>query len=344
MDARAVESRPFSDRRRRSKIRAPEDSMNFRRALLAALASLFLVSAVVAARQAAPAPSAPAAAAAPAPGGQQGARGAGGGRQGQPPVDDGPVRGPSGAIIGYTKLAEIPGTPWVIHDAARPQPKVVTPGSALGAPPSDAVVLFNGKDLSQWEQVVKGQAMPAGWPVRDGYFESSGGGSIRTKERFGSIQLHVEFSTPADAKGDSQGRGNSGVILMSGPGANYEIQVLDSFNNLTYADGMAASIYGQDPPLVNAARKPGEWQSYDIIFEAPRFNDKTMVAPAYVTVLWNGVIVHNRRAIAGPTSPTRQVHQYSAHDAELPLSLQDHANPVRFRNVWVRRLGGYDGK
>ena len=307
------------------------------RVALAALASLVAVSAAVSARQA----QAPAQPAAPAPAGQAGGRAGGRG----PATDQGEVRGPSGAVIGYTKLAPIPGTPWVIHDAARPAPKVITPGPVLGAPPSDAIVLFNGKDLSQWEQVVKGQTIAAGWPVNEGYFVSSGGGSIRTKEKFGSIQLHVEFATPADAKGDSQGRGNSGVILMSGPGANYEIQVLDSYNNVTYADGMAASIYGQDPPLVNAARKPGEWQSYDIIFEAPKFNDnKTMVSPAYVTVLWNGVIVHNRRAIMGPTSPTTTVHTYSAHEAELPLSLQDHANPVRFRNVWVRRLAGYDQK
>src|SRR5262245_10737698 len=299
--------------------------MKSRAALLAALALSLFISAVVTARQAAPA-SAPAA---PAPAGQQGARGAGAGaRPGGPAQDEGPVRGPSGAIVGYTKLAPIPGTPWVIHDAARPAPTVLTPGATLGAPPSDAIVLFNGKDLSQWEQVVKGQTIAAGWPVRDGYFESSGGGGIRTKQKFGSIQLHVEFATPSDAKGDSQARGNSGILLMDGPGARYEIQVLDSFNNQTYADGMAASIYGQEPPLVNAARKPGEWQSYDIIFEAPKFNDKTMVSPAYVTVLWNGVIVQHRRAIQGPTSPTTTVHTYAPHDAELPLGLQDHANPV----------------
>src|SRR5262245_56063387 len=207
-------------------------SMKISRLALAALAAL-AVGVVVNARQG-QAPAAPA-----APGAPQAGRGAGGaGRQGQTPVDEGAVRGPSGAVIGYTKLAPIPGTPWVIHDAARPQPKVVTPGASPGAPPSDAIVLFNGKDLSQWDQIVKNQPIPAAWPVRDGYFESSGGGSIRTKEKFGSIQLHVEFATPADAKGDSQSRGNSGILFMDGPGARYEVQVLDSFNNLTYADGM----------------------------------------------------------------------------------------------------------
>jgi hypothetical protein len=255
------------------------------------------------------------------------------------PNPDGPVRGESGAVIGYTNMAEIPGTPWRIHDAVRPQPRVITPGPTPGAPPSDAIVLFNGRDLSQWVQVVKGQVMDAKWPIRDGYFETgAGSGSIRTKENFGDVQLHVEFATPANAEGHSQGRGNSGVILMG----RYEIQVLDSFANITYADGMAASIYGEYPPLVNAARKPGEWQTYDIVFEAPKFNGTTLVAPGYFTVIWNGVLVHNRRPVMGSTSATRTQHAYTPHDPELPLTLQDHANPVRYRNVWIRRLKGYD--
>jgi len=299
--------------------------------VLGAIVALAIGSAVDA-RQA---PAAPAAQPAP-----QGAGRGGGGRQGQPaaePVDDGPVRGASGAVIGFTKLAEIPGTRWRIHDAARPQPKVITPGATASAPPSDAIVLFNGKDLSGWEQAIKGQVTNATWPVRDGYFETgAGSGSIRTKEKFGDIQLHIEFATPSDAKGDSQSRGNSGVIFMG----LYEVQVLDSFNNVTYADGMAASIYGDYPPLVNAARKPGEWQSYDIIFEAPKFSGATAAAasPAYITVFWNGVLVQHRRPVTGPTSPTRVVHAYTPHEAELPLSLQDHANPVKYRNVWIRRL------
>jgi len=284
-----------------------------------------------------PAPAAPAsqgqpAAPAPQPGGR-------GGTPNATPSPDGPVRGASGAVIGYTNMAEIPGTPWRIHDAVRPQPRVVTPGAAPGAPPADAIVLFNGKDLSQWVQVVKGQVMDAKWPIRDGFFETgAGSGSIRTRENFGDVQLHLEFATPSNAEGHSQGRGNSGVILMG----RYEIQVLDSFDNITYADGMAASIYGEYPPLVNVARKPGEWQSYDIIFEAPKFNGTTLVAPAYFTVIWNGVLVHNRRPVMGSTSATKTQHAYTPHDAELPLTLQDHANPVRYRNVWIRRLTGYD--
>jgi hypothetical protein len=252
-----------------------------------------------------------------------------------PAPDPGPVRGEGNAVIGYTNMAEIPGTPWRIHDAARPQPPVVAPGSALSQPPADAIVLFDGKDLSRWAHNRKGQIVDAEWPVHDGYFETGAGtGSIVTREAFGSVQLHLEFATPAQAEGHSQGRGNSGVILMG----RYEIQVLDSYENLTYADGMAASIYGEYPPLVNAARKPGEWQSYDIVFEAPVFKGTTLVRPAYFTVFWNGVLVHLRRPVMGSTSATMTPHSYTPHDAELPLTLQDHANPVRYRNVWIRKL------
>jgi hypothetical protein len=232
-------------------------------------------------------------------------------------------------------LAEIPGTPWRIHDMTRPQPPVVVPGTTVGAPPADAIVLFDGKDLSKWAHSRKGQLVAAEWPVRDGYFETGAGtGSIVTRDSFGDIQLHLEFATPAVATGSGQGRGNSGVILMG----RYEVQVLDSHDNPTYADGMAASVYGEYPPLVNAARRPGEWQTYDIIFEAPVFRDKALVTPAFVTVLWNGVIVQHRRQIMGSTSATTTVHAYAPHEAELPLSLQDHSNPVRYRNVWIRRL------
>jgi hypothetical protein len=255
------------------------------------------------------------------------------------PDPRGPVRGPDGAIIGFTHLAEIPGTPWRIHDAARPHPRVVTPGPTASAPPSDAVVLFDGKDLSKFAHSKGGQLMDAQWVVRDGYFEVvPKTGSIVTREKWGDVQLHLEFAMPDPPKGASQDRGNSGVIFMG----YYEVQVLDSFENLTYADGQAASIYGEYPPLVNAARRPGEWQTYDIIFEAPRFRDTTLVTPAYATVIWNGVLVHHRRALMGRTSPTTTIHGYTPHDAELPFTLQDHSHPVRFRNVWVRRLNGYD--
>jgi hypothetical protein len=278
-----------------------------------------VVGAVTTSAQQAPAPSPPPAQG-PAPAAQP---------------DPGPVRGPNKEIIGYTNMAEIPGTPWRIHDAARPQPPVVTPGATPGAPPADALVLFDGKDLSKFAHNRKGQLVAAEWPVRDGYFETgAGSGSIVTRESFGDVQLHLEFATPADASGFSQGRGNSGVILMG----RYEVQVLDSYNNITYADGMAASIYGEHPPMVNVARKPGEWQTYDIIFEAPVFKGTTLVRPAYFTVIWNGVLVHHRRAVMGSTSATMQPHSYTPHDAELPLTLQDHSNPVRYRNVWIRRL------
>ncbi len=161
-------------------------------------------------------------------------------------------------------------------------------------------------------------------------------GGISTTESFGDVQLHLEFATPAKVEGTSQGRGNSGVIFMG----RYEIQVLDSFDNRTYADGMAASIYGETPPRVNAARKPGEWQSYDIIFEAPRFAGRP--SPGYFTVFWNGVMVHNRKELLGPTSAIMTPHTYAAHEPELPLSLQQHGNRVRYRNIWIRRLKGYD--
>lgn len=252
-----------------------------------------------------------------------------------PQPDPGRVVGPNGEVLGFTNMAEIPGTPWRVHDASRPHPAVVTPGAVVGAPPADATVLFDGQGLSQWAQSRNGQLVDAEWPVRDGYFETgAGSGSIVTRESFGDVQLHLEFATPSEVEGFSQGRGNSGVILMG----RYEIQVLDSYNNVTYADGQAASVYGEYPPLVNVARKPGEWQSYDIIFEAPVFKGPSLTRPAYVTVLWNGVLVHHRRAIMGSTSATMTVHAYTPHEPELPLTLQDHSNPVRYRNVWIRRL------
>lgn len=249
----------------------------------------------------------------------------------------GAVRNAEGAIVGFTALAEIPGTPWRIHDIARPHPRVITPGGAPGAAPSDAIILFDGKDLSKWASARTGQ--DATWPVKDGYFETgAGSGSIVTREKFGDVQLHVEFATPSPGRGSSQDRGNSGVIFMG----KYEVQVLDSYENVTYADGQAAAIYGEYPPLVNVARKPGEWQTYDIVFEAPKFNGPTLVAPAYITVFWNGVLVQHRRPVMGSTSATTTQHAYAPHDPELPLTLQDHSHPVHYRNIWIRRLAGYD--
>jgi hypothetical protein len=254
-------------------------------------------------------------------------------------TNQGAVKGPSGETIGFTNLAEIPGTPWRIHDAARPHPRVVTPGATPGAAPADAIILFDGKDLSKWVQQTKGAVTDARWPVRDGYFETgAGSGSLFTREKFGDVQLHLEFATPSPGRGASQDRGNSGVKFMG----LYEVQVLDSYENVTYADGQAGAIYGEYPPLVNVSRKPGEWQTYDLVFEAPKFKGTTLIAPAYITVFWNGVLVQHRRAVMGATSATTTPHSYTAHDPELPLMLQDHSHPVHYRNVWIRRLAGYD--
>jgi hypothetical protein len=245
---------------------------------------------------------------------------------------------PKPGDLGFTDTPMLPGMPWHVHDPARPHPKVVTPGAVPGAPPSDAIVLFDGKDLSKWCQAGKGadagKLVDAKWPVRNGYFEvGPETGDLRTRDSFGDMQLHIEWSEPADVSGTSQGRGNSGVFPMS----LYEIQVLDAYNNPTYADGQAGAIYGQYPPLANAARKPGEWQTYDIVFEAPKFDGDKLVKPAYQTVIWNGVVVHLHKEVMGPMV-YRQVAHYTPHAPELPLSLQDHHNAVRYRNVWVRKL------
>jgi hypothetical protein len=206
----------------------------------------------------------------------------------------------------------------------------VTPGAEPGAPPSDAIVLF-GTDLSGWRTANGG---PPKWKVENGVLQVvPGGGDILTREEFGDCQLHVEWATPTPPHGNSQERGNSGVFLMG----LYEVQVLDSFENLTYADGQAAALYGQFPPFVNASRPPGEWQAYDIVFEAPRFEGEALASPAYLTVLHNGVLVQNHRAVLGPTLHRRLAH-YTPHGPAGPLKLQDHENPVRYRNVWIRRL------
>jgi hypothetical protein len=190
-------------------------------------------------------------------------------------------------------------------------------------------VLFDGTDLSAWRQ---GDEV-AKWRVADGFMEVNGTGSIETAERFGDIQLHLEWAAPKEVASNSQGRGNSGVFLMG----IYEVQILDSYENVSYADGQAAAMYGQYPPAVNACRAPGEWQTYDIFFRAPVFEGDELVSPAVVTVVHNGVVVHHAREFMGRTAH-RQVAAYGAHAPEGPIGLQDHGNPVRFRNVWVRRL------
>jgi hypothetical protein len=223
---------------------------------------------------------------------------------------------------------------WQIHDPNRPMAPVITPGPAGPPvpPPSDAVVLFDGKNLSKWTDA-KGQ--PARWKVENGCMEVvPNTGSIRTVQGFGDCQLHVEWMAPSPAKGEGQDRGNSGVFLMD----LYEVQVLDCYNNKTYADGQTAAIYGQYPPLVNACRPPGEWQTYDIVFHRPRFDkDGTLLAPARMTVLHNGVLVHECAQLTGPTAHKAQP-PYKVHPDRLPISLQDHGHPVRFRNIWLRNL------
>lgn len=218
-------------------------------------------------------------------------------------------------------------------DPPKKEPTVVTPGRTPSDAPSDAIVLFDGKDLSGWRSADgKGEAR---WQVRDGYMEvTAKTGDIATKQEFGDCQLHIEWATPAEVKGDSQGRGNSGVFLME----RYEVQVLDSYNNPTYFHGQAGSVYKQYPPLVNACRKPGEWQTYDIIFKAPKFDEMGKVTErARVTVLQNGVLVQNNVEIYGNTWHDKPA-LYIAHGPKASLKLQDHGNPVRYRNIWVRPL------
>jgi hypothetical protein len=232
-------------------------------------------------------------------------------------------------------LSAQPDSTWPIHSKERPQPRVVAPGpTALPVnPPAGAIILFDGLNLSKWLQA-RGEG-DAQWTVRDGYFEvKAGTGDLRTRDGFGDVELHVEWMAPNPPRGAEQGRGNSGVYLMS----KYELQVLDSWENPTYADGMAGAIYGQFPPLVNAARPPGEWQSYDVVFRGPRFDSSgSLVRPATMTVHYNGVLVQDNVTLSGPTGHYQRP-PYVAHADKLPLLLQDHGDPVRYRNIWVREI------
>jgi hypothetical protein len=226
---------------------------------------------------------------------------------------------------------------WKIHDPDRPLPPIVTPGTpstqdAPGKAPSDAVVLFDGKDLSNWLQ---DDGSAAKWKVENGYLEVvAKTGGIHTKLPFGDCQLHVEFAEPVPAHGESQERGNSGVFLMG----LYEVQVLDSYENKTYADGQAAALYGQYPPLVNASLPPGRWQTYTIVFHGPRFDQAgKLLRPARVTVFHNGVLVQDNVELTGPTAHGERP-PYKPTPEKLPLGLQDHGTPVRYRNIWIREL------
>lgn len=213
-----------------------------------------------------------------------------------------------------------------------PEPKVVAPGEKPGDPPADAIILFDGKDLSKWHNGDK-------WQVKDGYAVVQKS-DITTKDSFGDYQLHVEFATPEKVVGSGQGRGNSGVYLAN----RYEVQVLDSYDNKTYFDGQCASLYKQSPPMVNVCKKPGEWQTYDIIFNAPRFSDDGKVArPGAVTVIHNGVVVQNHFELQGGTYYDRPA-AYEKHPLKQPIRLQNHGNPVKYRNVWLREITPIVGK
>lgn len=243
---------------------------------------------------------------------------------------------PAEGVLGYTDTPMLPSGKWHVHDPNRPRPEVVTPGATFsdGAPPpADAIVLFSGSDLSQWDCDKGGDPK---WKVENGYMEvAPHTGGIHTKQDFGDFQLHLEWAEPEQVHGTSQERGNSGVFLQG----VYEVQVLDSYNNPTYADGQCGGMYGQTPPLVNACRKPGAWQTYDIIFEAARFGpDKELIRPASVTVIQNGLVLHHKQAFLGPTGHKILASYKKDHPERGPIGLQDHGNRVRFRNIWIRNI------
>jgi len=241
------------------------------------------------------------------------------------------------AALAAVCAAAPPDIQWKPGDHNRPQPAKVAPATAstpdkAGTAPSDAVVLFDGQDLSAWKQ---SSGKPLSWKMGNGYFEAApGSGDIVTKQAFGDAQVHVEWQSPDPPKGTDQEPGNSGVYLMS----RYEIQVLESFYNKTYPDGMAGAVYCQYPPQVNASLKPGEWQTYDIIWHGPHFSASgELQTPATVTVIYNGVLVQDHVTLTGPTDWLKRP-PYKAHPAQMPLLLQDHGQPVRYRNVWIREL------
>lgn len=245
-----------------------------------------------------------------------------------PPFKETVVNG----VAGFKDTPMQPDGKWHVHDPERPQPPIVTPGtfSENATPPSDAVVLFDGKDLSHWRDL---QGNPAPWKIEDGAMVTQKSDIVST-DQFADMQLHVEFCEPTPPKGDGQGRGNSGVFLMG----RYEIQVLDCYSNKTYADGATGGIYGQHPPLANACRPPGEWQTYDIIFTPPHFDaNGSLLTPGYATVFHNGVVVQNHQAIRGETN-WRSPGKYTPTGSKGPIRLQYHNNAVRFRNIWARSI------
>ena len=227
----------------------------------------------------------------------------------------------------------LPNSKWRVNDRSRPQPPKVAPGKSPGAPPVDAVVLFDGKDFSQWEKAYAADDAKEIDPkiIEDGAFDILKTGWTRTKRHFGNCQLHIEWATPEKADGNNFG--NSGIFFLG----NYELQILESHDSKMYADGMAGAIYGQTPPLVNAARKPGQWQTFDVVFTAPRFDGEKLLSPAYITVLWNGVLVQNHTEVMGSTR-WETFPSYRSFESTGPLVLQPHGSAVRFRNIWIRPL------
>jgi hypothetical protein len=232
---------------------------------------------------------------------------------------------------GYDDTPFLPNSPWRVHDRKRPQPPMVDPGTAgqtvqPAEPPSDAIVLFDGKDLTQWQGGnEKG--------IEDGAINILKTGELTSKRHFGDCQVHVEWATPAVADGGAMTWGNSGVFLMG----KYELQIIESHDSHIYADGNSGAIYGQFPPLVNPTRKPGQWQTFDIVFLAPKFDGGRLDKPAYLTVLYNGVLVQCHRAVLGSTGH-RLLPKYDSTETTGPIRLQQHGSAVRFRNIWVRPL------
>ncbi|MCY4130665.1 MAG: DUF1080 domain-containing protein [Gammaproteobacteria bacterium] len=239
---------------------------------------------------------------------------------------------------GYSDTPVIPGQAWRVHDVDRPMPPVIEPGSdatqaVVGAPPSDALILFDGTSTDEWTHR-NGES--CGWTLVEGdaMEVSPRTGDIRSKEEFGTCQLHIEWRAPTEIYADSQGRGNSGVFLLG----LYEIQVLDGYENPTYADGVTAAIYGQYPPLVNVCVPPGVWHSYDVVFETPQYENGALTKPATMTVFHNGVLAHLRQQMQGPTQHRALASYAEPHGPKGPLVLQDHGDRVQFRNIWVREL------
>jgi len=236
-------------------------------------------------------------------------------------------------LIGYTDTPMLPSGKWHVHDPARPHPPTVTPAASFshGAPaPSDAIVLFNGTDFSHWE----GDKGAPEWILRDDYMEiKPGTGYLHTKEKFGDFQLHLEFAEQLIVS-NKPDAGNSGVYLHG----VYELQIYDSENNHIYSDGVCGAIYGQSAPMANACKKPGQWQTFDVVFEAARWKDHKLVQPAIVTVFQNGVLIHYKQPILGPSGHRILANYDTELPATAPLSLQEHGDVVRFRNIWIRNI------